>query len=567
MADLSVEPQERGKLRAKMARILARETGSFDEALESYRLVLADVPDDDVAIQAAFEIGREHEELRETAATILVPVLTASGRMERLLEVLELRLTVEHDPITRVATLRAIAEIAEQRLSRPALALDAMLRAMSETPEELSLFAEVDRLAMLTDGYKKVADVLEERANATFDPEIVRDLSVRLGQIAEDKLADPRRAVSAYRRAVEQAGDRADLLAALDRLHVKLDDINALSDVLERRALVEESPEAIADSYYRLARLQLDRFAQAGTALSTARSALERVTDHAGTVELLETLSERRELFDEAAELLEGVYRATGRTDRLAALYQRKVTQADGQEERLDRRRALAHVLEEDCHDPAGACRVLGEGLSEDPSDVLLLEELERLLAITGNWSELAAKLTSAVEAKVDLGIEERRDLWLRAASWFRDKAADATQAEVVLIKAYQVDPSNDEVLEQIERLRRVPGRERDLIEVLRTRGRGAMDEEMRSRLYREAKDIAASLGDGALVEALIREFLALEDNNAWALHELTELRRAAGDYAETLRLLERQIELEVQPDALRNLRHDAARVARDALG
>jgi hypothetical protein len=134
MADLSSNAAERGKLRSKMARILARETGSFDEALDCYRQVLVDVAQDQEAIQAAFEIGREHEELRETAAGILIPVLTASGNIERLVDVLELRLTVEHDPSVRVGTLRNIAELAEQRLGKPAVALDAVLRAMSELP-------------------------------------------------------------------------------------------------------------------------------------------------------------------------------------------------------------------------------------------------------------------------------------------------------------------------------------------------------------------------------------------------------------------------------------------------
>ncbi|HMA93172.1 MAG TPA: tetratricopeptide repeat protein [Polyangiaceae bacterium] len=567
MAELSTDPSERGKMRGKMARILARETGSFDEALDCYRQVLEDVPNDEEAISAAFEIGREHEDLRESAAGIMVPVLTSSGKMDRLVEVLELRLTVEHEPSVRVETLRAIAEIAEQRLSKPALALDAVLRAMSEMPEETALFNEVERLATLVeDGYRRVADVLEERASATFDPEIVRELSVRLGQIAETKLSQPLRAVSAYRRAVEQTGDRPELLAALDRLYVHLQDFSALADVLERRASVEETAEAVADCYYRLARLQLDQFGQAGTALATARSALERVSDHAGTVELLETLSDRRELFEEVSELLEGVYRNTGRTDRLAGLYEKKVAQAEGQEERLEMRRALSHVLEDDCRDPVAACRVLGDGLAEDPSDPLLVEELERLMAITGAWSDMASKLAAAVDAKTELPHDIRRDLWQKAAIWFRDRAGDPTQAEIVLIKALGCDPNNDEVLTQIEALRRVPGRERDLVEILRLRGRGAMDEEQRIGLFREAKQIAANLSDAALVEAIVREVLSLDDRNIWALSELTELRRSMGDYAETFKLLSRQIDIEVEDARLRQLRHDAARVARDEL-
>jgi tetratricopeptide (TPR) repeat protein len=565
-AELSSDPVARAALRAKMAKILARETGGFDDALACYRQVLEDAPNDEGAIQAIFDIGREHEDLRESAAEILVPVLTNAGKMVRLVDVLELRLTVEHDSYARVETLRQIATITEQRLEQPSVALDAMLRAMTEQPEEAAHFAEVERLANLVNGFGKVADVLDERARATFDPELVRELSLRLGLIAETKLGDRRRAVDAYRRALEQTGDRPDILAALDRLYAVLGDDSALVDVLERRALVEETAEAIAECYYRLAKIQLDQFHQAGTALSTARSALERVSDHAGTVALLESLLERRELFDEVAELLEGVYRGTGKTEQLAAIYEKKVTLAEGATERLESRRNLARVLEEDCKDPARACTVLGEALAEDPADQMLLDELERLLSLTGDFAKLAGQLSLAIVAHPELPADVRRDLWMRVAGWLRDKAADAAGAEAALLWAHECDRTNDDILQQIEALRRVPGKEAALVEVLRLRGRGAMDEDLRLTMYREAKAIAVQLGDVVTGEAVVREVLALDERNAWALAELTEIRRQVGDHTETLSLLLRQIELEVDAGLLRTLRHDAAEVARDKL-
>ncbi|MGC4063575.1 MAG: hypothetical protein QM784_02795 [Polyangiaceae bacterium] len=337
--------------------------------------------------------------------------------------------------------------------------------------------------------------------------------------------------------------------------------------MLERRALVEDTAEAIADCYYRLAKIQLEQFHQAGTALATARSALERVSnDHVGTVALLESLLERRELFEEVAELLEGVYRGTGKTEQLAAIYEKKVALAEGATERLESRRNLARVLEEDCKDLSRACSVLGEALAEDPSDQMLLDELERLLSATGDFAKLASQLSQAIVAHPELPADVRRDLWMRVAGWLRDKAADAAGAESALLWAHECDRTNDEILQQIEALRRVPGKEAALVEVLRLRGRGAMDEEQRLALYREAKAISVQLGDAVTGEAIVREVLALDERNAWALAELTEIRRQVGDHAETLSLLLRQIELEVDAGLLRTLRHDAAEVARDEI-
>jgi tetratricopeptide (TPR) repeat protein len=566
-AELSSDAVVRARLRSKMASILARETGGFDDALECYRQVLVDAPTDEGAITAIFDIGREHEDLRENSAKILVPILAAVSRSDRLVDVLEMRLTVEHEPYERVATLQQIAVLSEQHLNQPAKALDAMLRAMTEQPEEPKHFAEVERLAVMVDGFVKVAAVLEERARSTFDPDLVRELSLRLGQIAETKLSDMPRAVDAYRRALEQTGDRADILAALDRLYVGLADYNALADVLERRAMVEESPEAIAECYFRLAKVQLEQFHQSGTALATARSALERVSNHEGTVALLESLTDRRELFDEVAELLEGVYRSTTQTNRLAVIYEKKVALADGVLERLESRRQLARVLEEDCRDPAAACRVLAEGLGEDPSDSILVDDLERLCAITGTWAMVAGQLSQAIVAHGELPADVRRDLWLRVGSWLRDKSGDLAGAEAALLWAHECDRMNDDILVQIEALRRVPGKEAELVEVLRLRARGTIDEDHRVALFREAKGIALQLGDTILVERLVRELLSLDDRNLWAISELTELRRSSGDFVETYALLMRQIELAADGNELRLLRHDAARVARQSLG
>jgi lipopolysaccharide biosynthesis regulator YciM len=122
--------------------------------------------------------------------------------------------------------------------------------------------------------------------------------------------------------------------------------------------------------------------------------ALERAQDHTAAVDELEKLTAQHDLFEEAAEVLESVYRARGRTDRLAKLYEKRVTHADSPEERADMRKQLSRVLEDECKDPIAAQRVLDQGLLEAPTDGALLDELERLAAITGDWQGSASALS-----------------------------------------------------------------------------------------------------------------------------------------------------------------------------
>lgn len=565
-ADAAEAPPERAQIRKEIGSILASKLESYEDALEAYRLALAEAPTDGEVISAVREIGGGHEDLRRTVAEILVPVLEQSGRHSELVDVLELRLTIETEPTERVQTLRNVARVQEQNLGKQAEAESALLRAISEVPDDAELHVELERLSRATGGFGRYADALSDRAGSTFDPDVARELYVRLGRVAEHELKDDQRAVTAYKRAVEQAGDQSDLLDALDRLYSRLNEHEAVADVLERRVTVESSDERQADLYFRLAQLQIERFQEPARGLGSLRMALERVPAHDAAVTELEKLVDDQELFEEVSEILESVYRARGMTDRLAKLYEKRVSFADSVEARIDMRRSLARVLEEEVKDPRAAQRVIELGLAEAPEDTALLEELERLAPITGEWDKACQALQSAIALKSDLSPESGVELSMRLSRWYRDKALDNAAAEAALKRALEFDDTNDEVLQAVEQLQSAPGRELDLFGTLRRRAKLQVDESRREELYRQAKALAEKSGDSAAAEAVLRELLAQDDTNLWALSELCRLREAAGDFAETFKLTVRQAELSADSGSVRALRRRAAEIARDKL-
>ncbi len=560
-------PQRRASLRKEIALTLAERLERYEEALEAYRSALDDAPDDSEVVTKVRTLGEQHEDLRQPVADILVPVLRNTERWEDLANVLELRLSVEQDPTDRMQTLMSIAEILEARLERAPDALGALLRALAERPDNPQLHRELERLAESSKGFERYAEALTERAGATFDPDTARDLYVRLGRIAEEHLRDDRRAVEAYRRALEQAGDQPELLDALDRLYVRLAEHGALSDVLERRVVVESSDNQRAELYYRLAVLQVREFKEPARALGSLRLALEAAPDHQGAVDELERLTEMHDLFEEAAEVLENVYRTRGQSERLAKLYEQRVGFADSPSARVDMRKNLALILEQESRDTRAAQRVVEAGVLDAPDDPGLLEELERLAALNSDWPSAANALRRAIEHNASLLPDVAVSLGIRLAGWLRDRANDSQGAEQALRVALEHDPSNDEVLALLEQLQRAGGRERDLFDTLRRRAKLEMDERKRQDFYAQARDLALSLGEPALAESALRELLSLDDTNPWALAALTELREKAGDYQETFALLVRQAELAPDTASVRELRRRAAEVARDKLG
>ncbi len=566
-ANLADTREARVALRTSIGDLYAKQLENPGDALEQYRLVLGEDPADAHAIEATFAIGEEREELRADAADVLEPVLRAEGKHEALVKALEMRLRAQTDAADRARTLRAEAAVLDASLERPADALAALLRALEDTPDDASLHDDLEGIAARIDGWKRYAEVLGQRAGAIFDAVVGKDLCVRLGRVAEEKLHEDRLAVESYAKAVDHAGDLPELLLALDRLHGRLGDQKALADVLERRVAVVSGDAAQAELYHRLATLQIESFGDKAQGLATLRLALERAPEHVAACRALEALTDTRELFDEAFEVLEGVYRVRADNASIAKLYEKRVAYAPTPAERVRMRLELARVLEERADDPAAAQAALEHALADDPTDPDVLAELERLAAVTGAWAKVAESFEAAIRGREGLASDTACDLWVRLAGWRRDHVSDPVGAEKAFERALEHEPNSEAILRSIEGLQRAPGREKDLVGTLRRlaslQGAGPTATDLR----REAKTVAETvLADAALAEAILREMVAVDDTDAWALSELAKLRDKAGDHEEVYKLLVRQSELAADAPAIRDLRHEAAVVAREKL-
>lgn len=573
-AGLAETMDERTQIRVAIGNLHVDQLSSPEEALEQYRLVLDEDPRNEEAARRAKKIADEQQDLRLVAADILLPVLRAAGKHAERVEVLELKLTAEDDPTERATTLKEIAAILDAELGDPSKAESALLRALGETPEDEPLHEEIERLAARVEpsaddpksgGFARYADALEERASGLSDAIAAKGLFVRLGRITEEKLDDAQRAVTAYAKAVEHAGDEPELLAALDRLHGKLGNTKELADVLERRIAVSTEADQ-AELYYRLARLQIDKQREPVLGLGSLRSAIDRDGAHAGARAALEELTDNPALFEEVAETLENVYRQAGDNAALAKLYEKRIRFAPTKADRVRMRLDLSRVLEDRSSDAHAALGVLQGALEDDPGDSDVLAEIERLAAITDGWKSSAEALEKAIAAHDDVQGEQASDLWMRAAQWRKDKVRDLETAEADFSEALKHDPQNVVILRAIEELQRSAGREKDLVETLRRIAK-LESSETAAGLRREAKGLAVTAGDDALAESILREMIAADEADAWALAELTATREKAEDWKEVYTLLVRRAELAADGDTIRDLRREAGTVARDRLG
>ncbi|MFO0612976.1 MAG: tetratricopeptide repeat protein [Polyangiaceae bacterium] len=571
-AGLAGDVEGRTEKRIAIGNLYLNELESPEDALEQFRLVLDEKPDLAEPQTRVIEIAKAREDLRLQAAEVVLPVLRAQGKHAERVEVLELKLTSQDDPGERAGTLREIAGILEESLQKDDDALGALLRALADTPDDASLHGEIERLAekITAKGdaekpaYGRYADALDARGKDQADAGIAKGLYVRLGRIAEEKLADQARAVEAYKRAVDHAGDEADLLEALDRLYVKLGEDKELADVLERRVAISSEKEQ-AELLYRLAKIQLEKQNEAAAGLGSLRAALEKDPSHVGAREAMEALTDNPTQFEEAAETLENVYRQSGDNAALARLYEKRIKYAPTSSERIRMRLDLSKVLEDRSNDPEGALKVLLGALGDDPTDSDVLAEIERLATMTSSFRAAAEALEAAIKAHDDVTGEPASDLWIRAAGWRKDKVQDLEGAEKDFTEALAHDAQNVVILRALEEIQRAPGREKDLVATLRRIAK-IEGSSVAADLRKEAKGLAERVEDDALAEAILREMVAADDADVWALTELTKKREKAEDYKETYALLVRRAELAAEGDVIRELRHEAAAVASEKL-
>ncbi len=566
-AGTAVSTEERVAVRHKIAHILSDKMSSYEEALEAYGVILDEKPDDEPALDAVFALVEVEDHLCRIASDLLVPALRQTDLREKLIQALRLRLRDEHEPVARVETLRTIAQVHESDLQNPQSALDAMLEAVSETPDAEELYEDVERLAGLTSQWERYSAVLKTKAAEIFDSELAGRLWVRAAVVFEEKLGDTQEAIDAYQMAAEQTGDRIDLLDALDRLYTQADDTEAVVALLDRRMSLVESDADQSRLLCRQGQLQLNKQDAPVDAIASLRQALELDLHNEEASVLLARLLESEEHFEEVFDILDGVYRDRPAGSALAQLHQMRVARAASPEERLDMRRSLAQVLEDDCKDPAAAQAVLQQSLADDPTDEGLRDELERLVAITDQWGAAADAILSVLKNEKDIEDEVGMRMAQRAAEWLRDRASDAEGAERALSIALDYEPDSDEILEQLEALQSVPGKEEGLLVTLCERARVAVDDGSKIEFLRRCFTLAHDLEKPDVAETCVRDILAIDDQDIEALGRLTEVRRAASDHEEVFELLQRSIVLQDDPDQLRALKFDAAEIARIQLG
>ncbi len=521
-------------LRFRLAQLRETRLDQVDVALEIYRDILWEEPQHADSL-ARLEAHAREGELRQRAIDVLEPILRQAQDWTRLAWVTEQQYEVLEAGAGRAQTAQAVAEIYERRLQQPRAAFEWLGRAFLESDASAEgLLSDLERLAAAEDLWQPLADVFERKTEQAIEPELARELHMRLGLLYGDRLKDLAHAVTHLQGVLAADPENVEALRLLETGHETLEQWDALVDVCERRAALVVDPTERKALYLKIARVSEARDDDA-----RAVSAYQRVLDvdslDATALEHLEIHYEMLERFDDLVDILGRRAEVAGDPAQVAALKVR-----------------LAAVLEQRLGRPVEALAALEDAISLDPGRGEALDGLERLYAAERRFDDLRRLIERRVESTQDAA---RAVAWLlRLAHIDQHELNDSAAAIRDYQRVLEWAPDNAEALLALTQLFADAQRWVPLVDVLRARIETTGDAEARRELRVQlAGVLEARLTDFEGAASQLREVLAEAPTYVPALMGLARIRESLADWPEAL---------EMYRQLLPQCRSDAERVA-----
>jgi tetratricopeptide (TPR) repeat protein len=419
----------RKALRFRLARVLEAEVKDLKAAREVYELLAQGEHGDPVARARA-------QDLRRALAT-------PEERAEILLEDAD----AETQAPARARLYLSLGRLYERDLKDPEGALHAYTLAVTETPADGDLAAELERLA--GEDKARWGEVLQSVAGAVQGREPADAVALLLlaARWYQDKVQRSDFALGCYTQALTLVPGQDAALEGAAGIYRKAQQWPELVAALQKRA------DATRDTVRALALR-----AEAAELLDG------RLNDRARARELCERVLSEDPAQPKAVEVLERILLGLQDHKALVRLLEGKAAALQG-EARAEALNELAEVYEDRLGDPGKAAEFFEQARAADGRNVATLKGLERLYARAGDHE----KLLRCLEAQVAVAATPRQkvELSLRVGAMYEEEFVDHLKAAAAYEGAVALDPANDPAMAGLGRLYKVLGRWSDLAELL----------------------------------------------------------------------------------------------------
>ncbi len=562
--EVAQAPEEQTSIRYRVGALWESQLSDTIRAIEAYREVLGHDFNHQATIEALDRIVHGDNEPM-AAAQVLAPLYEQLAEWDKVVDIYEVMVRHQEDPLAQIERLHQIAGIYERQLNEFDKAFDAYSRALSTDPQVGETIPQLDRLAEVTGDWEKYTNLLADQTDKILDPIVKVEMLIRLARIYEERIGDVDRAIARYLEVLQEDPENADTIEALDRVFTALERWPDLVENLRRRVAITGDELLVIDLYFRMGQIYQQNMGDLPKAIDAYREILNIDPGHSMTLSSLELMFAEGEHQNEIAEILEPIYYSAERWDALVKLGEAKLGATDDTVERLGIIQNVAEISERRLGEVGDAYIWWLRAYIDDPLNDDVCNEMERLAEVTQEWSHIVDVGDQILEGEV--APEVQQAVLSRSARVLDEQLMDAGRAIETYRRVLELDGENGAALAALDRIYTQGGLAHELAEILQRRIQMTMDTEqlidLQSRLAATFQD---DLGSPDQAIAAYRQVLDNDPSNQGALEHLETLYLAQYRWEDLFDTYQKMVDVANTDDDMAGCYQRMAKIAADAL-
>ncbi|MFW6058326.1 MAG: hypothetical protein ACOC9W_05675, partial [Persicimonas sp.] len=410
-----------------------------------------------------------------------------------LADIIEKRIALTSTPDERIELWRRLGELYEMQMAEIDEAVSAYREILVLDETDILAMESLERIFEAYDRFEDLIDILRKKAEATYDPDDIVNIKVRIAQIYDERLEDPQRAIDAYNEvlSVDQAHEHT--LEALEQLYLGDAQWHELLEIYERRLKQTHEPEAQVEIYGRMAAVYEGQFEDPESAVDCYNNILMVQHDHRGAIENLERLYRELERWFDLVEVLQRHVEVVEETDR-----------------KVDILNELGRTRRDKLDDIHAAVEAFVKSIELDAHQAEPLLELAGLQEQVDNYQAAVDAYMSLVDLLDDA--EERAEIYARAGELLEHELLDDDGAERAYLATLELVPGHADAITALRRVYERKGDWQPLIRALKQAEDTSRDLDKKAEYLAEIGEIYEQKLDEP-VSALNYYETALENN------------------------------------------------------
>ncbi len=361
---------------------------------------------------------------------------------------------------------------------------------LKKNPADEEAFVQLWDIFLAAESWQAMVEILQARIAALDDPKNIVRALIRLGNLYDEKLSDPRSAVDTFHRVIAIDPENRRAIWSLAMLYHDLEDWEKVIEIYLLQIDLAQSPEEKLAIRAQLAQIYEQRLQQEDRALMEYIRAARLAPQNVRILLNMEKLATRTESFRELLAIYEDVVERIDRVELRIALYLK-----------------LARLYAERLGDETQA-----EGYYRRAVE-LSGTETERLFSISSiygeeeEWQELISTYTQLIKYAKEPAAKSR--LRREIARLYRDGLMDPASAFFEIVRVARYSPNEPGLLDEIYNLGVASEKHLELAAVLEDLGTRLDDERTAVELYTKLANLHlyelhnADLARGAVSKAI----------------------------------------------------------------